>query len=192
MSPHHVYVLLFALLLVEGVGIPGIPFQPVFLAAGYFIQEGKIGLFPIVLVGALGNLLGNMIGYWIGAVTVPGLIKKFRGGEAAAFSWFNKYGPAVVVIARWFGPIRTPTIVCAATMGMPPGIYLFYSALGAFSWTFAWQYISWKGMGLLTIFWSYYHRYSTWWTDTLLVLLFVGVTVFCLYYFLFRKKRAGV
>jgi membrane protein DedA with SNARE-associated domain len=192
MSPHHVCLLLFALLLVEGIGIPGVPFQPLFLAAGYFIQEGKIGLLPIVVMGALGNLLGNMIGYWIGAMTVPSLMKKFQGGEDTAFSWFNKYGPAVVVISRWFGPIRTPTIVCAATMGMPPGIYLFYSALGAFSWTFVWQFLSWKGIGLLTIFWDYYHMYATWWMKILLVLMFIGMTAFCLYFFVFKKKHTSV
>lgn len=188
MSPDYVYFILFILLLVEGVGIPGIPFPAAFLTAGYYIQQGRMSFIAVVLVGALGNLLGNLVGYWIGGMAVPGLLKKFRRGEKIALIWFQRYGPAVVVISRWFGPIRTPTIVCAAAMGMPPGTYAFYSALGALSWTCAWQYACWKGVHLLTTFWGYYRRYSSWWADLLVAFLFAAA-VLC-FYFLVRGKRA--
>ncbi len=195
MTPEYVYFLLFVLLLIEGIGVPGIPFEAIFLAAGYYIQTGEMSFVGAVAVGTLGNLAGNLIGYWLGAKTVPVLLRRFtcsramKRGQNIAMSWFERYGAAVVVISRWFGLIRTPTIVGAAAMGMKPGPYTFYSAIGAFTWTLAWQYGSWKGLGILTRWWRCYRQHSTWWLDTLLItglVLLTGILIFMYY-----KKHFG-
>lgn len=197
MTPEQVYLLLFALLLVEGVGIPGIPFEAAFLAAGYFIQNGQMTLLGATMVGAVGNLLGNLVGYWLGAKTVPVLFKRFLNkrntaeGQGIAFRYFEKYGALVVVISRWFGIIRTPTILGAASMGMKPLPYALYSFIGAFTWTLAWQYASWKGIDLIQYWW---HRLlvNNPWRNVLVLLLVVVLVagVLCLYYLKSKRKQA--
>lgn len=166
MTPSHVYFLLFTLLLIEGIGVPGIPFEAVFFAAGYYIQSGKMSFGVAVLVGTIGNLLGNLLGYWFGAMAVTPVLRRcarsaaMERGERIARKWFERYGAAVVVISRWFGLIRTPTIIGAAAMGMRFGSYTLYSAIGAFTWTLSWQYCSWKGIHFLTRLWKLCHRYT--------------------------------
>ena len=188
MTALHVYVALFGLLVIEGTGMPGIPFEPVFLAAAYLIERGEMGFWEAVMVGTAGNLLGNIIGYWLGLRPGRGLIERFfhhslgPEGLAAARYWLGRYGAAVIIFARWFGPIRTPTILAAGVLGMDAGLYIFYSALGAFTWTLTWQYASWKGTHYLLGWWQLYRRYATWWTDILLALTLVALTAGSIYY----------
>lgn len=192
----HIYLILFSLLLVEGIGIPGIPFEAAFLAAGYFIERGEMSFISVVLVGSLGNLIGNVIGYWFGSKAIPLLLKKSKDnkfssrGQEIALYWFNRYGAMVVVISRWFGLIRTPTIVCAATMGMKPAPYIFYSAIGAFSWTLAWQYASWKGINIFLYWWSELLEYASLWVVITVVVIMVAIVCGVIYYCWRRKKRS--
>lgn len=194
LTTEYVYWLLFVLLLVEGIGVPGIPFEAIFIAAGYFIERGEMSLMGAVLVGTLGNLTGNVIGYWLGARTVPFLLRRFANRSIAKYGggtlnyWFNKYGAVIVVISRWFGPIRTPTILGASAMGMKLGAYAFYSAIGAFTWTLAWQFATWKGVGIFEKWWRLYRRHTAWWLDMLLVLILVGITSWAISYFYKRYR----
>lgn len=196
MTAVHVYMALFGLLVVEGMGVPGIPFEPVFLAAGYLIERGEMNFWGAVTVGSAGNLLGNLIGYWLGARPGRGLIERFlhRGwgpdGLATTRDWLGRYGAAVIILARWFGPIRTPAILAAGVLGMNPGIYALYSALGAFTWTLAWQYASWKGAHYLLGWWQLYRRYATWWMDALLILVLLAITAGSIYY-CWRRRMEG-
>jgi len=188
-NPLHVYLTLFLLLFfIEGTGMPGIPYEPAFLAAGFLIENGQMDFWGAVLVGILGNLLGNLAGYWLGAHPGKGLFMRIlrrSGGEEAllkARHWLDRYGAPLVVLARWFSPIRTPTILAAGLAGMDFRAYLFYSALGAFTWTWAWQYIYCRGTHYLYRWWRLYRSYSTWWTDLLLILVGLLLTAISLYY----------
>jgi membrane protein DedA with SNARE-associated domain len=193
----HIYLLLFALLVVEGIGVPGVPFEAAFIAAAYYIDRGEMSLLGVVLVGGTGNLIGNVIGYWLGARIVPWLMKrsksdKLERGRELAQSWFERYGAAVVVISRWFGIIRTPTIVCAAAMGMKPLPYTVYSSIGAFSWTFVWQYGCWKGMDIFLYWWRLFAEHAPLWAKVLLVASLLLLIVAAVYgYLLWRKRRAA-
>lgn len=188
MSALHVYLVLFGLLVIEGVGVPGIPFEPAFLAAAYLVERGEMSFWGAVMVGTAGNLLGNLLGYWLGVRPGRGFIERLLhrslGGEglAAARYWLGRYGAAVIIFARWFGPIRTPTILAAGVAGMGVLPYTLYSALGAFTWTLAWQYASWKGTHYLLRWWYAYRRHAAWWTDALLVLGLSVATWGFLYY----------
>lgn len=198
MAPGHVYWLLFSLLLIEGVGVPLIPFEPVFIAAGYLIERGEMSFWGAVLVGTAGNLLGNLIGYWLGARPARAFLEKIArlslGPQATerASLWFRRYGPAVVVVSRWFGLIRTPAIIYAAPLGMAALPYTFYSIIGAFTWTLAWQYASWKGVHLFLGWWQVYRRHSTWWLDLMLGSVLVIATIGGTYCYLKRwRQRSG-
>jgi membrane protein DedA with SNARE-associated domain len=116
-----------------------------------------------VLAGTLGNFVGNLIGFWIGVKLGRKALENFlqRHGKNltrldAIKKWFNRYGAAIVFVARWFGPIRTPVILGAGILDMPPYTYAFYSLAGSFSWTLFWQYICWKGMGAFIYWWHEY------------------------------------
>lgn len=161
-STLYLCILLFLTLLIEGTGMPGIPYEPVFLLAGYFIATQRIDFWEAVAVGTTGNLVGNLLGYWLGAT--PGrrllsrwglsIIDKLQNLEQLN-RWLSRYGPAVIIISRWFGPIRTPTILGAGFLSMNLKMYVLMSAIGALTWTVAWQWGSWKLGDLAVAYWHY-------------------------------------
>lgn len=141
------------------------------------------------MVGTVGNLLGNVIGYWIGYTPGRGFIKKLlqKGWgpdsiDKAGF-YLEKYGAAVIVFARWFGPIRTPVILMAGAIGMKLKKYIIFSALGAFSWTGIWQYASWKGTKYILLWWPAFFRNTSWVEEVLLFItvIFAAVGLVLLY-----------
>jgi membrane protein DedA with SNARE-associated domain len=158
------YGVVFLVTLVEGTGMPGVPFEPIFLGTGYLIAAGHLGYVPAVLAGAGGNLAGNLIGYLVGA-----LAGRYLKGERAARlgltperlgrvqRWFRLYGGRTVFIGRWFGPIRTPAILAAGFTHMDPAVYGAWSALGAVSWVGVWLFVTWKFGAAAVRAW---HRYG--------------------------------
>lgn len=161
---HYSYLIIFAVLALEGTGMPGIPLEIVFLGAGYFIQEGRMSFALAVASAALGNVTGNLIGYFVGVVGRNLIsIRKDEVQEprqeysrrrsfrllhprnlAAVEKWFEKYGAFTVFIGRWFGPIRTPAILASGLMGLDIRKYLAASLLAASTWCFVWQLAAWK------------------------------------------------
>ena len=192
MTPQHIYTLLFVLMIIEGAGMPAIPFEPVFILAGYFIEQGKVNFWLAVSIATFGNFLGNMLGYWLGIKLerkfLNGLFQRWNKKQKNLVSikkWFERYGGTVVFIARWFGPIRTPAILGAGILGMPASTYAFYSLLGAFSWTLAWQYGCWKGAAVILHYWRYYKGLGLLILALILTLALVGI------YRYFYSRPAG-
>ncbi|MCL4425427.1 MAG: DedA family protein [Firmicutes bacterium] len=145
------YAIIFGVLLVEGTGMPGIPLELVFLAAGYLIGLDKMSFFWALLAATSGGVGGNLIGYALGARGGPlflRLLKKyFRLREDQLENvrdWFSRYGGLTVFISRWFGLIRTPTIISSGMMGLDLRIYAFFSFLGSFSWNLVYLTLAWQ------------------------------------------------
>ncbi|NPV52654.1 MAG: DedA family protein [Firmicutes bacterium] len=174
---HYGYLLIFAVLALEGTGMPGIPLEIVFLGAGYFIQSGRMSFLLAVVAAASGNIAGNIIGYFVGAAGRNLVIARDDEDEVRARAregnykhrfrflrsrfirsrdlvmikrWFEKYGAFTVFISRWFGPIRTPAILAAGFIGLDMRKYLAASIMAASTWCFVWQLAAWKlGVGVL-------------------------------------------
>lgn len=181
LPPGDVYAVLAAVLVLEGTGLPGVPFEPVFLASGYLMTIGRLHYGAAVAVAAAANLTGNLIGYAIGAAVArsAGAKAKERFGItperlASAEDWFGRYGGAAVLVGRWFGPIRTPAILAAGFLGMSLPVYTLWSAAASLSWTAAWLFAAWKfGAAAMTV----WKRWGLWALLTLLVLVMALVLV---------------
>lgn len=156
------YLLLFAVLAIEGFGVPGIPYEPLFIATGVLINQGHMHLAPAILIGAGGNLAGNIAGYIVGRYGLG----RIRPAQLPAWArigprrwdevrrWFEAYGGRTVILSRWFGPIRTPVIFGAGLFGMSFGRYFLTSTIGALLWTAAWQILSWKFGSVVVRIWE--------------------------------------
>ncbi|MHB1419631.1 MAG: DedA family protein [Bacillota bacterium] len=193
-SPLYLYAALFLFLAVEGIGLPGVPFVPLMLVVGHYIERGAMDYWLTVLVGASGNLAGNIFGYWIGA-TSTGWIGRLwhrplspQSDMNKVKSWIQRYGAPVVVFSRWFGPIRTPTILGASTMGIRPWTFIIGSAIGAATWTAAWQFASWRLAEFVINFWSYLNKWE-WVFVTVFVVL--SVWPFCYIWWRHQRKKSS-
>src|SRR5215213_6663950 len=73
----------------------------------------------VVIVATIGNTLGSLVAYGIGA----------------ADRFFEKYGAATVFFGRLLPIVRTFISFPAGVTRMPLGKFIIYSTLGAFPWS---------------------------------------------------------
>lgn len=145
LPPGPVYAVLAALLLVEGTGLPLVPFEPAFLAAGILVRQGRMSAAGVLALGTLAHLAGNLAGYLAGR-RLGNRIIHVHGARLGVtperwetiMAWLHRWGGPLTVISRFVGIMRTPAILGAGAAGMNPWAYAGWSLLGGFLWCGAW------------------------------------------------------
>jgi membrane protein DedA with SNARE-associated domain len=106
----------------------------------------------VVLVATLGNTIGSIIGYYIGAIGGRPFLERYgrylliRPHELElADRFFQKYGPATAFFSRLMPIVRTFISFPAGVARMPIGKFILYSTLGAVPWSLA---LVWAGTQL--------------------------------------------
>lgn len=96
----------------------------------------------VVIVGTIGNTLGSLIAYAIGAWGGRPFLQRWgkylliRQHEIElADRFFEKYGPATAFFSRLLPVVRTFISFPAGVARMPLGKFIFYSTAGAFLWS---------------------------------------------------------
>ncbi|MDQ7793895.1 MAG: VTT domain-containing protein [bacterium] len=137
----------WAMLFLEGAGVPGMPCIALFLATGMLIARGRLPLAGVVAVGAAailaGNLAGYLVGRRVGVRALAWLARRagYRRDQAErATRLFRRYGGLAILAGRWFLPLRAPTLVLAGQAGFPLPLFLLFSLPSAVGWVLAWQY----------------------------------------------------
>ena len=135
-----------ALMTLESACIP-IPSEIIMPFSGFLVFEGRFNLWPVVIWGAIGNLIGSVIAYWFGFYGGRSLIQKY--GKYILISsydleradqWFRKYGQSAVFFSRLLPIIRTFISLPAGISRMNFKKFCFYTLVGSLPWSFALTY----------------------------------------------------
>jgi membrane protein DedA with SNARE-associated domain len=130
----------FVLMTLESACIP-IPSEVIQLFAGLLVHQHKMSLVAAIAAGTLGNVVGSVIAWMIGAYGGRPFIE--RHGRwlhitpkrlAQADRWFDTYGNRVVFWSRMVPIVRTFISLPAGISRMPLGRFTLYTALGALPW----------------------------------------------------------
>ena len=131
------------LMAIESACIP-LPSELIMPFAGWFLV-GDLGAMGLVLAGfcgAVGNVIGSLIAYWVGAKGGRPFLKKY--GKYLLISeheidtaerWFNKYGDSITFFSRLLPVIRTFISLPSGIARMNIWKFILYSFLGAFIWS---------------------------------------------------------
>jgi len=125
--------------LMLGFFLPG---DSLLFVVGLFVGNGAIGtpLWATCLILVIAAFAGNLLGYWIGHHAGPAV---FRRENSRIFKkkyidhteeFFNRYGPAAIILGRYIAIVRTFVTVLAGAGKMDFGRYTAYSAIGAVLW----------------------------------------------------------
>jgi membrane protein DedA with SNARE-associated domain len=124
-----------------GMFVPG---DTVVVLSGLLASRGVLKFPLVVAVAALGAIVGDNIGYFIGwKFGLPFLAKygrRFYIKEQhlqRASTFFKKHGGKAVVLGRFAIYIRTLVPVVAGISRMNYGIFLFYNIVGGILWAAA-------------------------------------------------------
>ena len=134
------YLLIFFGVMAESMGVP-LPGETILISAGIVAQRGSLNLGDAILLGILGAVVGDQIGYWIGREGGRPFILRYgryvfitpgRLGRAEAF--FARHGGKAVFMARFFSGLRVFGALVAGMSRMRWVTFFVYNALGGAIW----------------------------------------------------------
>jgi membrane protein DedA with SNARE-associated domain len=133
----------------ESACIP-LPSEIIMPFSGYVVWQGNTNmtLIGITIVGAVANLFGSLIAYFVGLKGGRPLLEKYgkyilitHSSLERADQWFDKYGYEAVLISRLLPGIRTFISLPAGIAHMDLKKFSIYTFIGSLPWCFALGYI---------------------------------------------------
>jgi membrane protein DedA with SNARE-associated domain len=176
----------------ESACIP-IPSEIIMTFSGYVVWQGNTNmtLLGITLVGAVANLFGSLIAYYVGLIGGRPVLEKYgkyilitHSNLERADKWFEKYGYEAVFISRMLPGIRTFISLPAGIAHMDIKKFIIYTFIGSIPWTFALGYIG----VLLGPHWdlieSYFHI-----LDIVVIIGIIGFIAYVIYKYKYKPNK---
>jgi len=154
------YVGVMVAMAIESAMVP-LPSELILPYAGFLVSDttqlepltkGPWAFWIVVIVATIGNTLGSLVAYAIGAKGGRPFLERYgkyvliRPHEIEiADDFFRKYGAATVFFGRLLPIVRTFISFPAGVTRMPLGKFIAYSTAGAFPWSIA---LVWAGVQL--------------------------------------------
>jgi membrane-associated protein len=117
-----------------------LPGDSLLVTAGLFAASGRLNLWSLFLFLSLAAIIGDTVGYTIGAKTGPRL---FTRDDSLLFhkkhlittkEFYDRYGGVTIIIARFMPIVRTFAPVVAGVGGMEYRRFAFYNVMGGIGW----------------------------------------------------------
>src|SRR6267378_7890607 len=151
---HWSYLLLFLGATLESAAFLGllVPGESLVVASGVLAARGVFAVDELIVVVALGAILGDSLGYELGRrLGRPWLLRAGRwvGLRASHLdrseAVFARYGGPTVLFGRFIGVLRSLAPFIAGAVRMPYRQFLLYNLLGGVLWAMG---CVWLGYGL--------------------------------------------
>ena len=152
------YLVVFFGVMIESAGVP-LPGETILVASGVLVHRGVLDPGDAVLFGALGAVVGDQIGYWLGRRGGRPFVLRWgryvfitpeRLGRAEAF--FAHHGGKAVFLARFIAGLRVFGALVAGMSRMRWRTFFLYNTLGGAVWAtaaIAVGYFLWSSLGLI-------------------------------------------
>jgi membrane protein DedA with SNARE-associated domain len=131
---------LFVALLAGAAGVP-LPASLLLVAAGSFVEQGELDLWPVLALSAAGAVAGDNVGYALGRWGGRRLTRRlgrFVGGERKveeAEAWLKRREGLGVFLSRWLlTPLGPVVNLTAGATEYPWPRFLVYDLLGEALW----------------------------------------------------------
>lgn len=190
------YPAIFVLMTLESALIP-IPSEVTMPFAGFLVGIGKFNFWLVVLIGALGNLVGSLLayalGYWGQETFVRNLIKKYGKfllltieDFDQAEKWFREHGGKIAFFSRLLPVVRTFISLPAGISEMNVVRFSIFTFAGSFIWSAFLTYLgvilgqNWHTLG------DYFHKF-----DVLIVIGALALIAAYVYHKLKKIKKTS-
>ena len=180
MEPYlkHGYIAVGGLIMLEDFGVPA-PGEAVLIGAAIFAGSGQLNIALVLLVGVLGAIIGDNIGFAIGHFGGRPLVQRFgkyifltpeRLDRTEDF--FNRHGGKVIVIARFIEGLRQANGILAGLIGMNWLKFFGFNALGAVLWVCTWGLLGYFAGAHIVVIYDAVGKYK-WYVIAALVVIAV-------------------
>ena len=184
---------------IESAMVP-LPSELILPYAGFLVSDptkleplthGSWSFWVVIIAATLGNTVGSLIGYAIGAWGGRPFLERWgrylliRPHELdTADRFFQTYGPATAFFSRLLPVVRTFISFPAGVARMPIGTFIAYSTAGAFLWSTA---LVFAGVQLGSRWTDIRHALQPF--DTLILIAVVALVVVFIWFRLGRPGR---
>ncbi|MCL4831170.1 MAG: VTT domain-containing protein [Caldilineaceae bacterium] len=121
----------------ESMGLPT-PGETLLLLGGALAANGKLNIYFVIASAALGAILGDNLGYFLGRRHGRAILSRFVEFDetklAQSEDFFKRHGPKAVFLARFIPIVRMFAAVLAGINHMPTRTFTFYNAAGGVVW----------------------------------------------------------
>ena len=145
------YLGVLGLMAIESACLP-LPSEIILPFAGYLVSTGRLNLYLVATVGALGCNLGSLVAYEVGAHGGRPAVRRWgkyvllTDDDLAKADWFfHRFGGPAVLIARMLPVVRTFIALPAGIAHMRRLPFHLYTLIGSWPWCFL---LAWIGMKL--------------------------------------------
>ncbi len=176
------YLGVFVLMTLESALIP-IPSEAVMPFAGFLASQGKMDLWVATLMGTLGNLLGSVLTYYLGAKYGREFLLRY--GKYLLISkhhvtyienLFSKHGSLIILAGRMMPAVRTVISFPAGVARMNFYIFALLTFLGSIPWNLALTYV---GL-ILGENWAIVEEYMIYVDIVVVIALIICIAIFYL------------
>jgi membrane protein DedA with SNARE-associated domain len=134
------YLAIFIGVMLESAGVP-VPGETILLTGSGLAGQGQLSIFFVVITGIAAAIIGDNLGFAIGRFGGRPLIERFgrfvfikQKQLDKVDTFFNKYGPVSVFLARFIAGGRVVMALVAGASEMRWTSFLLFNALGAIAW----------------------------------------------------------
>jgi len=139
--PEHAgYAIVGLMIGVESMGVP-VPGETTLLAASIAASRGRLEIEWVIVAAAVGAIIGDNIGFWIGRKGGRRLLERPGRHQARRLAmlqhgdrFFARHGAKAVFLGRWVALLRITAAVLAGANGMPARSFFVWNALGGVCW----------------------------------------------------------
>jgi membrane protein DedA with SNARE-associated domain len=156
----------FGLVALEDFGVP-VPGETVLILGAVYAGAGRLNIVLVCLLGFLGAVLGDNIGFAIGHFGGRRLVERWgryvfltpeRLDKATGF--FERHGGKIIIVARFIEGLRQANGIIAGTTGMHWARFLLFNAIGAALWVAVWTSIGYFSGSHINAIYDAATRYS--------------------------------
>lgn len=182
------YAGIVLLMAFEGACIP-LPSVITMPFAGFLVAQGRFSLLGIAFAGAVGNVLGSTLIYWIGYKGGRPLFEKYgkyffvsQNDIRAADEFFAKHGSLSSFLSRLLPVVRIFISVPAGIFREDFRKFFLYSFVGSFLWSLFLGFLGMKLGEQWSRLWGKFHDFD---------LVIAILIIFAAAWWIWRHKKNG-
>ena len=137
------YFLYFFIVFAESGLIVGffLPGDSLLFTGGFLASQGHFNIIVLLVLGAVGAIIGDSVGYLFGRKVGPALFSKDvkrkylnHSHLEKAQDFYTKHGVKTIILARFTPFARTFAPILAGVSDMNYGVFVTYNIMGGLLW----------------------------------------------------------
>jgi len=139
-----IYPVLFGACLADAL-LPIVPSDGIVITAGVFSAQGRPNLILVIVICAVGAIVGDHLSYWLGTLA-GGKVAERKGKKIDRVrKSIKERGGVILFVARYIPGGRVLVTLAMGAMGYPRAKFTLFDSLASLVWAAQWTLVGYFG-----------------------------------------------